>query len=184
MSSPIVLKTRPLEGITLIPQRALKDITADAVLEERHEDETTITRHPVDVGSTISDHAYDDPAELTLTYVWSKSSPQNDDESETFLNGIYRKILYLRTQHIPFKIVTGKRSYNSMLIGGLMVNTDHTTENVLLIRIRCVEVLMATTQVVTISDISNHSQPAKTAPVVNQGQVSLLPGTSFNNGGK
>lgn len=187
MSSPPVLLTRPQGNapipVALLPQRALGEIVADAVLEERHEDETEITRHPVEVGSTISDHAYDLPAEIVLTYVWSMSSEQNDDQAATFLTGLYRKILQLKVEHIPFKVVTGKRTYDNMLISSLLENTDKTTENVLLIRIGCREVLMASTQVVTVSDALNHTHPEKTAPVINQGTVNLIPGTNFNNGG-
>lgn len=184
MSTGPVLKTRP-EPTTLVPQRALKNIIADAVLEERHEDETEITSHPVEVGATVSDHAYDRPAELTLTYVWSMSSDQNSDgEGITFLNSLYTQILQLKVEHIPFRIVTGKRTYNNMLISGLMENTDKTTENVLLVRIHCREILMASTQVVRVSsaNAANHAQPEKTSSVVNQGPVNLLPGTNFNSG--
>jgi hypothetical protein len=184
-TTPPVLLKRPPERIpvTLVPQRALGNFTADAVLEERLEDETEITAHPVEVGATVSDHAYDRPSEITLTYVWSMASDQNDDETDTFLNGLYRKILQLRAEHIPFKVITGKRSYAAMLISSLMVHIDKTTENVLLIRIGCREILMASTQVVTVADAGNHAQPDKTAPVLNQGTVNLLPGTNFNSGG-
>jgi hypothetical protein len=155
------------------------------VLEERHEDETEITHHPVEVGATISDHAYDRPAELSLTYVWSMSSDQNDDETDTFLNGLYRKILQLKAEHIPFKVVTGKRTYENMLISGLMVNTDKTTEHVLLIRINCLEILMASTQKIILSkEIANHRFPSSTGPVVDVGTVNLIPGDKYNSGGR
>jgi hypothetical protein len=182
MSSTPVLKTRP-EPTTLVPQRSLKNIVADAVLEERHEDETEITHHPVEVGATISDHAYERPAELTLTYVWSMSSDQNDDEPH-FLNDVYTQIRQLKTEHIPFKVITGKRSYENMLISGLMVNTDKTTENVLLIRIHCLEILMASTQKLILSkELVNHRFPSSTGPVVDVGTVNLIPGDKYNKSG-
>jgi len=49
-------------------------ITADAVIEEHHIDSTEITQHPIEVGSTISDHAFMKPAELILHMAWSNST--------------------------------------------------------------------------------------------------------------
>lgn len=167
----------------LRPMRSLKNIIADAVIEERHEDRMVITQHPVEEGSTISDHAYRLPAELTLTYVWSMASKQNSDgEGLTFLKDLYTQIRQLAIDREPFKIVTGKRNYDNMLINFMAVNTDKTSENILEIRIGCQEILMAQTQVVTIADPTTQLQPDKTSPDVNQGDVSLQPGTNFNSG--
>jgi dihydrofolate reductase len=181
MSTGPVLRSRPPQPITLRPLRSLKNITADAVIEETHTDEMVITQHPVEEGATISDHAYRKPAELTLVYVWSMSSDQNsDNEGLTFLNSLYTELLQLKDEKVPFKIVTGKRTYENMLIASLSTTTERATENVLLIRIICQEILTVATQVVQLSDSASHAMPDKTAPVVNQGQVNLQPGTNFN----
>jgi hypothetical protein len=51
-------------------------IIAQAVIEERHRDELTITDHPVEAGAPITDHAYKNPAEVIITCGWS-NSPSN-----------------------------------------------------------------------------------------------------------
>jgi len=181
MSTTPVLKTRSPEPITIKPNRSLAGITADAVIEEGHTDDVILTQHPVEEGSTISDHRYRKPAELTLVYAWALGSKQNSDgEGITFLNDIYEQLRQLEITGDPFKIVTGKRTYENMLIASLQHNTDHTTENVLLIRIICQEVIIVQTQTFQLSDSANHALPEKTSPVENQGAVNLMPGTNFN----
>lgn len=51
-------------------------IIPDATVEEVHSDEMEITDHPVEQGSTISDHAFNRPSELVVTAGWS-DSPNN-----------------------------------------------------------------------------------------------------------
>jgi hypothetical protein len=177
-SSP-VLKTRP----TLIQpaKRGLSNIFADVVIEEIHQDESVITQHPVEEGATISDHAYDKPSEVVLTYGWSMSSPQNNDkEGDAFLRNVYQSLLQLKSQRIPFKIFTGKRVYPKMLVQGIHVTTDRSTENFLYVKITCQEIITATTQTVQISDSAVQSLPSKTGPDQEQGQVNLQPGTNFD----
>lgn len=165
-------------------KRGISNIVADVVIEEVHEDESVITQHPVEEGVIISDHAYDKPAEVVLTYGWSMSSPQNSDqEGDAFLRNVYQSLLQLKVQHQPFKIFTGKRLYQNMLVQAIHVTTDKATENFLYVKITCQEVIMTSTQNVQLSDASVQALPSKTGPDQEQGQVNLQPGTNFNGGG-
>jgi hypothetical protein len=184
MSTPPVLRTRPQTTVIQPIKRGLANIVADVVISEEHEDESVITKHPVEEGAVISDHAYDQPAEVTLTYGWSMtSSLNNDNEGDAFLRNVYQSLLQLKSQRIPFKIFTGKRLYQNMLIQRIHVTTERGTENFLYVMINCQEVLMATTQTVQISDAAVQTLPSKTGPDQEQGPVNLQPGTNFNNGG-
>lgn len=49
-------------------------IIPDVVISEEHNDEVTVTRHPVDMGAQIADHAFKNPAVLTCSFGWSDSS--------------------------------------------------------------------------------------------------------------
>jgi hypothetical protein len=51
----------------------MPDIIAMAVVRERHIDQLEITDHPIEQGSSISDHAFKRPAEVTLEIAWSNS---------------------------------------------------------------------------------------------------------------
>lgn len=185
MGSTPVLKTRTPQPTALVPQRSLAGIIADAVVEEHHVDDSVITQHPVEEGATIADHAYDKPRELTVTYAWAMGSSQNSDgEGLTFLRNIYTQLRQLKSSRVPFTVVTGKDTYQNMLIVSIQHNTDRTTENVLLVRIVCQEVILVQTQVVSVdADAQNHLNPEQTSPIEDQGLVSLQPGTNYNSSG-
>ena len=55
----------PEEGDAIIP---------DVVISETHDDDVTVTQHPVDTGAPISDHAFVQPAIVTCVFGWSDSS--------------------------------------------------------------------------------------------------------------
>lgn len=156
-------------------------ITADAVIEERSDDETVITENPVETGSVTNDHAYDLPQELELTYAWAAGSPQNQGQA-SFLNTMYQQILTLKQAKVLLAVVTGDRQYQNMLIKGLSRTKDKDTENILLIRISLRQLLLTVVQTVTIAPASQQGIPAKTMPTTNAGNVSLGPGTNFNSG--
>lgn len=162
------------------PYRAMDGIQADAVLEEEHEDEMIVTEHPVEQGATISDHAYKLPARVRLTYGWSMGSPQNTGADITFLKDIYNKFLQLQSARTLFSIYTGKRTYQNMFLKNVRVDTTKETENSIIIRAACQEILLATTQTITVPNAANMVNPQNNAPTLNSGTVGLVPGTNYN----
>ena len=156
-------------------------IQADAVVEERHDDESVITENPVENGSVTNEHAYDLSQELELTYVWSAGSPQAQGQV-SFLNSMYGKFLNLKQAKIFLAVVTGKRMYRNMLIKGISETTDKETENILMLRITLKQLLLADTQTLAISSAAQMTIPQKTMPTVNGGTVSLQPAPNFNPG--
>jgi hypothetical protein len=171
------LHERDSQTVILRPQRSIgSDIIADCVLEEIHSDEMEITQHPVQEGTTISDHAYRRPTELTLTYIWSGGGRQNVDRSTEFLVDTYTMIRQIYSDRNPLRVITGKATYNNMMIQGISVTTDRASENVLIARITLQELLVATVSTSTMAaDPSHQTQPQKTNPVTNKGAANLDP---------
>lgn len=157
-------------------------ISADAVITERHLDESVITEHPVEQGSVISDHIFGLPAKLDLTYVWSPASDANNTQDPQFMSSLYSTLLQLKANATLFRVVTGKRVYENMAIRSIAETTDKDTENILSLSLELQEILMATTSRASIAAMSQQSLPQKTAPVTPQGQVSLQSGSNFNGG--
>ena len=166
---------------TVIPQGV---IFADAVLEERHDDDSIITENPVEIGSVTNDHAYDLPQELELTYVFSPASHYAQDDP-SFLNNVYDTFLTLKQAKVMLNIVTGKRSYENMLVKSLSVTTDKDTENVLMLRAALRQLLLTYTQTVTIgaTPATQQTLPEKTMPIINEGAVNLQSAQNFNDSG-
>lgn len=57
------------------PGGPVQPLIATVTVEEHHRDELTITEHPVEQGAPIADHAYKQPAEVTLRLAWSMAPP-------------------------------------------------------------------------------------------------------------
>lgn len=159
-------------------------LTPDVVLEERHDDQTVITENPVESGSMTSDHAYEQPSECEVCWVWSPSGgPLFSLRSRSFILEQYKKLLELKSKHVLLSVITGKRSYLDMLIQGISEVTDEKTENLLSVRIFLRQIIYTRTQAVSvIGSAANQKFPERTSPTVNGGTVSLQPASNFNTG--
>jgi hypothetical protein len=167
-------------------KRSMSTFVADCVVEERHDDSWVITDHPVEQGTTVSDHVYKLPAKVVLTYVWSmlsrvSTTKPNNKTSTTFLQQLYQQLLQIQAANAagivsPFSVYTGKRVYQSMLLENLMVTTDAKNENVLSIRASCKELIMVST---TQPNSGTPANPNNNAAPVSQGPMALLPAPTY-----
>ena len=167
----------PPPPVYFIPQRALAAFTAYVTLQESGSDELEITQHPVQTGAAITDHAYVKPATLNMDILFS---PLTAPLSETYAN-----LLALQASRIPFMVVTGKRSYKSMLISSLTCSTDAQTENVLAISLQLREIIIVnveTAQITVTADRSKQANPGKTAITEQRGTQQAEPpkGNEYN----
>jgi hypothetical protein len=84
----------------------------------------------------------------------------------------YKQILDLQASRQPFDVITGKKTYNNMLIRAIEVTTDKTSENVLMCVLTLHEVLITQTQTVQVADKSNMATGVSTSAVQNTGTKS------------
>lgn len=146
--------------------RSIGGIVAQATIMERHYDQLTITDHPTEMGSKITDHAYKMPVEVDISIGWGGGSL-------TPLDTIYKQILDLQSSAVPIVIVTGKRQYKNMLITSLSVVTDQDTENALKVDMQCREIIIVQTQIQSLPPASNQANPSATAYPLNGGTVQM-----------
>lgn len=168
--------------VSIAPKRSIGGFTADAVLTEDSVDDLVMTDHPVEQGAEITDHAYAEPAEINLVYGWSSSSKQNIGASTSFLQELYAKFLQLqRPKPQLISVISGKRSYSNMLVRSIRLMTDKTTENALILNVRCRQVFIAKTTVVAANtDPGAMATPQNNAPVTQRGQNGLSTAQNFN----
>jgi Dit-like phage tail protein len=166
---------QPLQ-YTLYPQ---------VVVRESGIDRLQLTQHPVERGSTITDHAYKLPAAVEIRAGWSYAAlpiigatPVATDPS--YLQRLYATLLQIQLQRSFVTLVTGKRTYTYMLLESLEVHTDEESENILDLAATFQEILMAQTQVVSTFDPNTMKSPAINQPTVNQGNTSLQSGANAN----
>jgi hypothetical protein len=172
MSSPTI------SPVSIKLPRSIGTITFDATVEERHEDQWVMTEHPVEVGTTITDHIYKMPCSLDITAVTAMGSTQNKTQDSSFLKTLYNSLLNLGGALLP--VQTGKRIYQNMAVRSLRIDTDKRSENVLSVQISLQEILLATTTLVTTTPAQNQAMPQKTASTINQGPVNTGPAPNFN----
>jgi hypothetical protein len=144
---------------------------AEVTVSEDHEDDLVITQHPVEYGAAITDHAYKQPSQLRLRVGWSASYVGD-------VRKVYEDILYLQEARRPFKITTGKRDYDNMLIASIRTQTNSTLEYTFLADITFQQILLVSTQTISgAQNAANHAEPAKTQPTVSPGDKQTTPTT-------
>lgn len=176
--------TETVGSLLLSGNRSIMGLFADVVVEEQHTDELTITDHPVEKGSNISDHAYLMPPELSMQIGWSESAGRlNSLLGDGFIGAalnsvslvaIYQGLLALQSNKVLLVVSTGKRLYTNMLIKSLSVTTDADTENCLMVNVTFRKVFIAETQETTVL-AEQQKEPEKTAPVQEGGTKQAVP---------
>ncbi|WP_047236642.1 phage baseplate protein [Chromobacterium subtsugae] len=164
-----------IETLLFTSSRQFAGIIPDVTIEEQHTDSLTITDQPVEMGAAISDHAYKNPAEVTVKVGWSQQMALLNStfsgglfSGVTSLQQMYNQLLQLQASRVPFDLSTGKRQYQNMLIKQLNVTTDVETENVLMVTIVFREIIIVSTQTTTLA-ASDQAQPQQTAPIQEAG---------------
>lgn len=194
-------------AISIAPKRGFaigtkQQIIPQTVIREIHRDNLQITDHPVERGSTISDHAYMLPQEVEIECGWSDSASFSNPLAslsaipgatvggvQSLLSGnsavqvktIYEMMLALQTSRIPFNIYTGKRVYQDMLVQRLQTTTDKDSEHSMRLIVTCRQVILVyVTTLVVSAPPENQASPQLTNPTANSGTQSLSPSNRLN----
>lgn len=156
-------------------------IVPDVTISEVHDDEVTVTQHPVDTGAAISDHAIVQPASVTCVFGWSDSSRAlNSALDGSILKGmqtskdVYDRLVELKNQRSLLRLSTGKRKYPSVVITKLKVSTTVDTESAAIIEVTFQEVFLVEAKTVSLAAIRQKS-PRKTASKTSGGSRSAVP---------
>lgn len=186
-----------LSAIFRLQSRKIGIFVPDVVVSEKHVDTLEITEHPVETGAPINDHAYKRASEVTIECGFAGGGSILDfvDVSGIGLGvglspkEVYQQLLDLQTSRVPFDVVTGKRTYNNMLIRAIEVTTERATENVLSCVLTLREALITQTQQISVADKTSMTEGVSTAAVQSHGNKppipvneSLLSSSGFFNG--
>lgn len=128
----------------------------DGFMNVDHSFKTTVTSHPVQTGANISDHAYDEPAEVSMTIIMSdtksdKVAGQFAGISYTRSVAAFNILRELQKQRIPLQVHTRLQTYKNMLITSLSVSDSITTLNGLEASVTMEEILVSNIKTVKIS---------------------------------
>lgn len=170
----------------VIVNRNVGGIIANVTVQERHRDQLEITKHPVEIGAAITDHAYKEPAELTIIAGWSNSSEDSGGD-DGYVEDIYQQLLALQLNRQPIQVVTGKRTYDNMLFRAITTDTDEKTEHALIVTADLRQIILVNTVTTSVTPQGASSQPASqkspgdTSQTAQHGTVQLQPAPTYNN---
>lgn len=162
--------TGQLADVFLHTKRSIGYIVPQVTIQEYHRDEVALTDHPIDSGAPVTDHAFSRPSELRMTIGWSDSASFFDvSGSLNNADDAYAALLDLMNQREPMGVVTGKRTYENMVITSLDTVTDARTNSTLVIEVGMRQVIIVETTTATLAPVAQQQDPQKTAPPVDQG---------------
>ncbi len=117
----------------------------DAVLKTDHSSKITAASHPVEGGANITDHAFVDPAEVTIEIGMTDCNGMGVSDK------MFTALQALQASRRPITIQTRFKRYTNMLIMSMSVPDDYTTMNALKAVLVCREILIAGTKTVTVT---------------------------------
>jgi hypothetical protein len=167
-----VAAVRSIANILFRPQRGIAFVVPHCVVAEDHYDGLEVTEHPVETGSAINDHAFMRPAEVRITAKWSNADLRallGISLSENYGTRVYAQLVDLQRSRIPFRVTTGKRTYDSMLLTELSVNTTRESEYGLDAQITCRQINIVSTTVVAVTPREAQAVPEQTQGVSDTG---------------
>lgn len=136
----------------------------DAYFNINHESTLSITEHPVQTGSNISDHAFMQPNALSFEIGMSdvmedvsNSNYKSFSSDTTRSINAYKILRQLQSDKIPINVYTKLYNYKNMLIETLVAPDSNQTAYALKANVTLKELLVATVTIVKIS-----ARPQKT----------------------
>lgn len=129
----------------------------DAELQTTHTYTLTITSSPVQLGSTVEDHAYMQPKTLSMNIGMSDVAksivPGQFADGSSRSKQAWKVLQELQAMRVPIQVYTRLATYKNMLIQNLTTQDDYTTHTGLKATVDFQELLVAQVQVVKISAI-------------------------------
>lgn len=134
----------------------------DATIKTDHTSKLTATSHPVESGADISDHAFVEPAEISIEVAVSDS----ETSKGTFGSGsrslnAFKELLKLQTSRQLITVVTRFKTYRNMLIMSVSVPDDYTTMNAFKATLILREIPIVSTSKVTVTARDDSTQGQK-----------------------
>jgi hypothetical protein len=154
------------------------DYVFDAFFSVQHDTTLTITKHPVQTGASVSDHAYMEPKQLTFEIGMSDvmqsiiSGQFTDHQSRSV--SAYNTLRKLQEQRIPVQVVTRLGVYQNMLIETISAPDDYKTMYGLKATVTMQEIL-----VVQVATVKISARPHKSNSTNNGDQMAQKADSSF-----
>jgi len=153
------------ENLFIRTKRSIAGVQLDAMISEAHDNSVRLTKHPIEKGADITDHAVVEPKRITLNGVVSDSplglaafaqiidnitglfgSATSDNLTRS--QAAYNTLLQAQESRVPLTVQTKLKLYENMLITKIRTVQDKDTSRIVDMIIDLDEALITETQVV------------------------------------
>lgn len=132
-------------------QNSIGGLSFDAVLKVDHSSKITLTKHPVEGGADITDHAYMEPCELSLEIGMSDAESGRRGGGGSRSVSAFQSLMKMQSRLKPVKVVTRLKTYSNMMISAIMSPDDFTTAHGLRATVLLEEIMTARTKTVKVA---------------------------------
>lgn len=106
--------------------------SVDAVLTENHSFKSNVTQFPIEDGSTISDHIYNEPESVTMAGIVTttpiianlQANPAQAAAAASAVQTALAMFLLIRDTRRPITLITNLQRYENMVLTQLMIPRD------------------------------------------------------------
>lgn len=124
----------------------------DAIIKTDHTSKVTATSHPVEYGANISDHAYVEPAEISIEVAVSNTERRSTFGKGDRAKNAFVELMKLQHSRKLIAVSTRYKTYTNMLITSISVPDDYLTMDTFRASIMLKEILVVTTSKVKVSE--------------------------------
>lgn len=140
---------------TMIISPTYGNFVFDAVFSAEHSGSVSTTKHPVQYGASVTDHAINEPDEVMLSIGMSDAATAAGTNHSVNAFQLLRQI---KEKREPVTLVTRLATYANMLITSMSVPDDYTTMNALKASLIFTHIDIAVVTVVTVQQTVSSSK--------------------------
>jgi len=176
--NPILdLNSQPIASLVYIKTN-IGGYFFDAFLRSTHTSRLNITQHPVQVGAALTDHAFLQPAELTMEIGMSDTAtslvPGQFNGGWSRSVQAFKVLKELQALRVPLQVHSRLGLYQNMLIEEITAPDDYTTLYGLRCTVMLREIMVAQVRTVKISAKPAVTDKAKKGKLEPQDNVSVI----------
>jgi hypothetical protein len=137
----------------------IDSLVVDCTISESHEASVTVTKHPVEDGAKITDHARPEPVTLTIegmvsntpiASVFTTGGAIYSAGAQGPVQSAYKMLIDLHDNPRLIDIVTKLRTYHNMILTSLKIPRDAKTGDVIRFSANFQEIRTVQTQIITV----------------------------------
>lgn len=149
----------------------LGTLELDATLTEAVKLDSNVTTAPIETGESVTDHVYNEPLSLSLECSISSAHPKRNGNTVAHVQA-YEALKQLRDAREPIDVVTGLDVYPNMVVTGINIQRDASTNQQLRFQADLVQVVLLDSESINADGETKHGR--KQGTPLSQSELATL----------